>query len=95
MWRPSTSASAQDADLVVAPLLDVELLPHPGADGGDEGLDLEVLEHLVEAGPLDVEDLAADREDRLAQRVAGGDGRAAGRVALDDEQLALLAVLAS
>ena len=82
-----------DADLVVAALLDVELLAHAAADGGDERLDRLVLEHLVEAGALDVEDLAADREDRLGERVARGDRGAAGRVALDDEQLALLAVL--
>ena len=72
MWPPSTSASAQDADLVVAALLDVELLADAGADGRDEGLDLDVLEHAVEAGPLDVEDLAPDGEDRLA---CGGRGR--------------------
>ncbi len=66
MWRPSTSASARMHDLVVAALLDVELLADAGADGRDERLDLEVLQHLVEAGPLDVEDLAADRQDRLA-----------------------------
>src|SRR5690606_35885686 len=73
-------------DLVVAALVDVELLADAGADGRDEGLDLGVLEHLVEAGPLDVEDLAPDREDGLGGGVAGVDGGAAGRVALDDEQ---------
>ena len=83
----------QDADLVVAPLLDVELLADAGADRRDQRLDLEVLEHPVEAGPLDVEDLAPDRQDRLGAGIAGGDRRAAGGVALDDEELALLAVL--
>ncbi len=52
-------------------------------------LDLVVLQHLVEAGPLDVEDLAADRQQRLRSRIAGVEGGAAGGVALDDEQLAL------
>ena len=52
---------AQQDDLVVADLGDVELLADAGADGRDQRLDLVVLEHLVEAGPLDVEDLAADR----------------------------------
>src|SRR3546814_13602791 len=37
-------------------------------------------------------DLAADREDRLDARVPALAGRAAGRVALDDEDLALLGV---
>ena len=91
MWLPSTSASAQDDDLVVADLVDVELLAEAGADGRDQGLDLVVLEHLVDAGPLDVEDLAPDRQDRLDAGVAGLGGRAAGGVALDDEQLGLVA----
>ena len=49
-------------------------------------------EHPVDPGLLDVEDLAADRQDRLDPRVAAALGRAAGRVALDDEDLALLGV---
>ena len=61
MWLPSTSASAMADHLVVADLGDVELVADAAADGGDEGLDLDVLEHLVEPGPLDVEDLAPDR----------------------------------
>ena len=78
---------AHQDDLVVADLGDVELLADAGADGRDERLDLVVLQHLVDAGPLDVEDLAPDGQDRLGARVAGLLGRAAGRVALDDEQL--------
>ena len=46
-------------------------------------------EHLVEARPLDVEDLAAQRQDRLVGAVARLLGRAAGGIALDEEQLAL------
>ena len=60
----------------------------PVPDGGDERLDLLVLQHAVEPGALDVEDLAPDRQDRLELGVAGALGRAAGAVALDDEQLA-------
>ena len=44
---------------------------------------------LVEAGALDVEDLAAQRQDRLEAAVAALLGRAAGAVALDEEQLGL------
>src|SRR5690606_30831166 len=44
----------------------------------------------VEARALDVEDLAADRQDRLRPRVPPAHGRAARGVALDDEDLALL-----
>ena len=74
-------------DLVIAQLLDVELVVDAGAQRGDERLDLVVLQHPVDAGLLDVEDLAADRQDRLDPRVAALLGRAAGRVALDDEEL--------
>ena len=79
-------------DLVVAQLVEVELLVDAGAERGDDRLDLGVGQHLVDAGLLDVEDLAADREDRLDARVPALPGRAAGRVALDDEDLALLGV---
>src|SRR6478735_5796894 len=81
-------------DLVIAGLLDVEVLADAGAEGGDERLDLVVGEDLVDARLLDVEDLAADREDRLGVRVAGLRGRAAGAVALDDEHLGDARVLA-
>ena len=76
-----------DDDLVVARLLDVELLADAGSDGGDQRADLLVREHLVDAVLLDVDDLAAQREDRLGVAVAALLGRAAGRVALDDEDL--------
>ena len=45
-------------------------------------------EHLVDARAFDVEDFAAQRQDRLDASVAALLGRAAGRVALDDEQFA-------
>ena len=64
----------------------------PVPERGDDRLDLGVGQHLVDAGLLDVEDLAADREDRLDARVPALASRAAGRVALDDEDLALLGV---
>ncbi len=62
-------------------------LADAGAEGGDHGPDLLVLEDLVEAGLLDVEDLAPERQDGLEAAVAALLGRAAGRVALDDEDL--------
>ena len=45
-------------------------------------------EHLVEAGFLDVDDLAADREDRLGPAVAALLGGAAGGVTFDDVEFA-------
>ena len=74
-------------DLVVARPLDVELLADAGADRGDQRLDLGVGEDLVDPVLLDVDDLAAQGQDRLGVAVATLLGRAAGRVALDDEQL--------
>ena len=73
--------------LVVAGLLDVELLADPGADGGDQRADLLVGEHLVDPVLLGVDDLAAERQDRLRVAIAPLLGGAAGRIALDDEQL--------
>src|SRR6476620_2947999 len=81
-------------DLVVAGLVDVEVLADARAERGDERLDLVVGEDLVDARLLDVEDLAADGQDRLRVRVAGLRGRAAGAVALDDEDLGEARVLA-
>ena len=78
-----------DDDAVVAQLRRVEVL---GADAAaerrDHRLDLVAAEHLVEARLLDVEDLALDRQDRLEAAVAPLLGRAAGRLALDDVDLA-------
>ena len=72
---------------MVAGLLDVELLADPGADGGDQRADLLVGEHLVDPVLLGVDDLAAERQDRLRVAIAPLLGGAAGRIALDDEQL--------
>ena len=77
-----------DHDPVIADLLDVEIV---AADAGpqrrDQRPDLLRTEHLVEPRPLDVEDLAPQRQDRLVFAVARLLGRTAGRVALDQEQL--------
>ena len=63
----------------------------------DHGADFLVPQHLVVAGLFDVQDLAAQRQDRLVAPVAAAFGGAAGRFALDQEQfaafrIALLAV---
>ena len=50
-------------------------------------------QHLVVAGLLDVQDLALQRQDRLIAPVAARFGGAAGRFALDQEQLAALRIL--
>ena len=49
-----------DDDLVIAQLVDVEIvLADAGAERGDQRADLVRRQHLVEAGALDIEDLAA------------------------------------
>ena len=84
---------AHDDDAVVAQLGDVEVVrAHPGPEGGDDVADLLRGERLVEARLLDVQDLAPQRQDRLEGPVAALLGRAAGRVALDEVELAPLGV---
>ena len=63
---------------------------HAGAQCGDECLHLVVLQDLVDAGLLDVEDLAADRQDRLGAGITTLTSASTRGVALDDEDLALL-----
>ena len=67
-------------------------LADAGADGGDHRLDFLVLENLVEPRFLDVDQLAADRQDRLITAVASLLGRAAGGIALDNVELGQLRI---
>ena len=60
------------------------------AQCGDDGAELLVGQHLVDALLFDVERLAADGQDRLEAAVAALLGGAACGVALHDEQLVLL-----
>ena len=78
----------QQDDLVVAQLGDVERLADARAEGDDQRPDLLAREHLVDARLLDVEHLAEHRQHGLEVPVTALLGRATGRVALDDEQLA-------
>ena len=80
-------------DAVVARLLRVVVLAaDPRAQRGDQRHDLRAREHLLEARLLDVQDLAAQREDGLVAPVAALLGRAACGVTLDDVELALARV---
>ncbi len=69
--------------------------PEPGSYDLDDRAALGVLEHVGDRRLLDVEDLAADRQQRLELGVAGELGGAERRVALDDEQLAAVDVVAA
>ena len=61
-------------DLVVPQLGDVELVVDSGAQRGDDRLHFGVFQHPVDAGLLDVDDLAAQRKNRLEHRVAAALG---------------------
>ncbi len=79
-----------DDDLVIAQLVGVELvLADAGAECCDQCADFLTRQHLVEASALDVEDLAAQRQDRLVFARAALLGRTACQVALDEEDFGL------
>ena len=67
-----------DDDLVVPELFQVEVLPDPGPQGGDDGLELFVLVDLVRPGLFHVQHLAPHGQDGLEAAVAALDGGAAG-----------------
>ena len=84
-----------DDDLVVAQLVEVGVfLADASAHGRDEGLHFLVGQHLVEAGALGVQDLAAQGQDGLVARVAALLGGAACGVTFHDEQFGFRGVLA-
>ena len=60
----------------------------PGTERDDQRPDVLARQDLVEARLLDVEQLPAEREDRLVAPIAALLGRATGRVALDEIELA-------
>jgi hypothetical protein len=77
-----------DDDLVIPRLLELELVLDAAPDRGDDRPDLLVREHLVDAGLLDVDDLAAQRQNRLEGAVAAALRRAAGGLPFDEIELA-------
>ena len=81
-----------DDDLIIAQLADIEIVSvsfrKTTAEGIDHRLDLRVGEHLVDACLLHVQDLAADRQDRLIHPVPCRLGAAAGGIPLHDKDLA-------
>ncbi len=76
-------------NLVIAQFSRVEIvLADAGAKRGNDGANFLVPQHFVVARLFDVEDFSLEREDRLILAVASLLRRAAGRFALDHEQLA-------
>jgi hypothetical protein len=78
---------AHDDDLAVPRLLEVERAPRARADHLDDRRAFGVREHVGDGRLLHVEDLAADRQQRLELAVARQLGGAERGVALNDEQL--------
>ena len=77
-----------DDDAVIAQLgRIVLLLADAAAERRDQGADLGRRQHLVEARPLHVQNLALERQDGLKPPVAALLGGSAGGIALDQEQL--------
>ena len=81
----------QDDHPAVAQAGQVEVLAEAAAERRDEIRQLLVLEHLRQRRALGVQHLAAQRQDRLPRAIASLLCRAAGRIAFDDEQLAVVA----
>src|SRR5690606_14516971 len=82
-------------DLAVTRGLQVEAAPGPGTEHLDDRGALGVAEHVRDRGLLDVEDLAANRQQRLEVGAARELGGAERTVPLDDEELAALDVVAA
>ena len=80
-------------DLVVAQLLDIEFLVDAGTQRGNNRLDLGILEDLIHAGLLHVQDLAAQRQDGLEHGIAAALSGATCGVTLHDVELGNLRIL--
>ena len=81
----------EDDDLSVAQLGQLEGLAEPASERRHEVRQFLVFEDLRQRRALGVQHLAAQRQNRLMDAVAALLGRAARRVALDDEELAAVA----
>ena len=83
-----------DDDLVIPQLADIELVaPDAGAHRGNQRADFLRPQHPVEARPLDVQDLAAQRQYSLVLTGPALFGRPSGAVALYQEQFGLGGIL--
>ena len=90
-WRDSLAEDYPDLTEAEREALMYEL----SADHLDDGGAFSILEHVADRGLLHVQNLAADRQQRLELGIAGCVRSAERRVPLDDEQLAQVAVSAS
>jgi hypothetical protein len=79
-----------DDDAMVPQFFEIELVrPDTAADRSDQRLDLSVAQEFVEPRLFNVQQLTADRQDRLIPAVAALLGGTAGGVTLNDLDFAL------
>ena len=74
-------------NLVVARLLNIEVITNAGAESGNHRLNLGVGESTVQASALDVQDLTAQRQNSLGVRVTTLNSRTTRRVTLHQVNL--------
>ena len=79
-------------DAVIAQLLDIKIVAHAAAERRNHRLDFVVGQHAVKARLFDVQNLAAQRQNRLEVAVAAHLRAAACGIALDEEDFALAGV---
>ena len=65
---PIDISIGHDDDLAVTDFTEIEFIANPAAKGRDHGADFIVVQHLVQAGLLHVEDFAAQGQDGLEGR---------------------------
>src|SRR5947209_20163732 len=83
---------AHNDDTPVAQFCHIELLTEADADSRNNILDLLVFQHLVQAGPLDIEDLTSQGQDGLEVAAAALLGGTASRIALHQVELTAVSV---
>ena len=83
-----------DDDAVVSCLGDIDVVPCPGADGGEEGADFQVAQEFFRGGLFGVDEFSPDGEDGLEGALPALLGGAAGGIPLHDVEFAEAGVLA-
>ena len=92
--RPVDIRIGHQDEAVIPQLAEVELLAaDAAAESGDQRADLDRIQHPIEPGLLDVEDLALEGKDRLVAPVTPLLGRASRRITLDEKELGVRRIL--
>ena len=85
---------SHDDDAAVAEFRDVEVFADAALQRLNENANFFEAEHLVEARLLDVEELSAQRKDRLQDVIASALGASACRVTFNDEEFRAFYIIA-